>query len=157
MAKPIQERPPSSVVARLLDTAAAARAIQPRGFIEHTRPDSRNSPDGTPAMNPITPGTPRHVKREITLTPQANETLDTLVELCRRATGTRLSTSHVLRAVLVSIMHSMPFLDYEMMKVGPLKLPGNSPDRQSEREHFESRLAQALLAGIRRAPAFTSD
>lgn len=80
-----------------------------------------------------------------------------LVDLYRRATGTRLTTSHVARAVLCGVEHSMASLEREARKLGPMRLPSNARGRELERERFESRLADAFISGIRAAAAFDPD
>lgn len=156
MARALQRPPPTSSIARLLDTDAAARAIattpEPAakavaaqtGPLGSATPADRRSPSAT-------------VKREVILTATTDETMTRLVELYRRATGTRLSTSHVVRGMLRAIAHGMDPIQREARRIGPCRLPANAPGREAERERFEQRLAQALINGMRAAAAFETD
>lgn len=154
MAKTLHRPPPTSSIARLLDTEAAVRAIS-----------AANAPVVAPA-EPRRRPTSAHVngdshlsmiKREVTLTAATDETLTKLVELYRRTTGTRLSTSHVARVMLRAIAHCMGPIEREARRVGRCRLPANAKGREAEREHFEHRLALALVEGMRTAASFSSD
>lgn len=147
MAKPLHRTPPSSSIARLLDQDAAARAI--------AAPASERTVN--PVAAPAVPraevcAQPRTVKRELTLTVATDETLTQLVDLYRRSTGTRLSTSHVARAMLRAIAYCMDSVEREARRIGRRKLPANAAGCETQRERFEHRLAQALINGIRAAP-----
>lgn len=162
MAKQLRHPSPSSSVARLLDLDAAARAVrsnaghQPLQVTAHAPvlPEAGPSPAAIPAER-------THERacqnREVVLTPSADETFSRLVELYRRATGTRLTSSHVVRAVLKGVSHCMDQLEREARRLGPLKLPSNARGRELERERFEARLADAFIAGVRASSAFASD
>jgi hypothetical protein len=102
-------------------------------------------------------GEPANVQREFVLSPSTADTFDQLVELYRRATGTRVSSSHVARAILKGVTHSMESLQREAKRIGPMKLPGNARGREFDRERFEDRLAEAFVAGIRAGSAFHRD
>lgn len=149
MPRSLPQPPPSSTVARLLDAQAAARAT-------HSAADVL--PPGTHLpLAPSDPTTPRpqeqrEIKRELTLSPATDETFTQLIELYRRATGTRLSASHLARALLMGIATCLPALQREAARLGPLKLPGNAPGYQRERQRFEERLARAFVAGMRSLP-----
>src|SRR5579864_1128449 len=100
MAKQLQKAPPTSSVARLLDLDAAARAVatnQPRPMLETSAPHPFAS-GAALAAKPVD-NRPR-IKRELVLTEKADATLTRLVELYRRQTGAKMTTSHVARAVL---------------------------------------------------------
>lgn len=178
MAKPLREPPPSSSVARLFDMGAAARAIatpppEPlsppvaSAAVEETTRDRPLTPDRpirTPAAPvPQQPAVPQPsgeqptLKRELVLTPTADQTFGTLVELYRRSTGTRLTSSHVARAMLKAVAHCMDELEREASRIGPLKLPANARGRELERERFEARIADAFAAGMRASAAFHHD
>ena len=151
MAKNLRTSPPSSSVARLLDPVAAARAIQ-----QVSAHDA-----GPPASPPMTawpgqdirlaPPRERLVKREIVLTPEADAVLDQLLGLYRQATRTRLSTSHVIRAMLLSAQYAMDALDNELEHVGALRLPSNARGRDAERRRFEMSLARAFAKAMQHA------
>lgn len=89
------------------------------------------------------------VKREFVLTPEADATLDRLVELYRRATRTRLSTSHVIRSILLATGQGMDALLSELSLMQPMRLPSNAPGRDAERTRFESALAHAFRNAMR--------
>src|SRR4051812_28583927 len=93
MAKPLTVLPPTSSVAKLLDPgigAAALRPIsQPAGGPVHGRTGAQEGP-GTP-LTPVAPtGEPADIKREFTLTRSADSTLNELLALLQRQTGSRL-------------------------------------------------------------------
>lgn len=157
MAKPLTTPPPSSAVARLLDLKAAARATAPieplnvsqTAPIEQTvQNDSSIAFHPGPTAKKIDPP-----KRELVLTPETDAVLAKLVELYRQTTGTRLTTSHVARAILKGVHHCMHYLEREARHLPPMNLPSNAKGRELERERFEARLADAFIAGIRAAPA----
>ena len=154
MPQPLREPPPSSSIARLLDAEAAARAIGPT-LMNHSAPNE-----------PIDEGTPSPldakrctvlIKREITLTPAADETLTQLVDVFRRATRTRLGTSLTARALLRAVAHCMAAIEREARRTGPCKLPANASGKEAERDRFEFRVAQAIANGMRSAACLESE
>jgi hypothetical protein len=168
MAKPLREPPPSSSVARLLDVEAAARALAPAEPINR---DAPVSPPLAPKREEVPPipaaqalpvqriaptGEPANIKRELVLSPSTDETFSKLVELYRRSTGTRLSSSHVARAILKGVAACLPALEREAETIGRLRLPGNARGREGERERFEERIAEAFTNGVRAAAAYRS-
>jgi hypothetical protein len=175
MPKPLRQPPPSSSVARLLDLGAAARAVatvqpdpappQQTATVPATPPAQSAQPVIThaPAANTAPPPAPQppaatgeqpNVKREFVLTPSADATFSRIVDLYRRSTGTRLTSSHVARAMLMGVAHCMDSLEREARRITPTKLPSNARGRELERERFEARLADAFVAGMRAAAAF---
>lgn len=160
MPKQLRQPPPSSSVARLLDLDAAARAVrasdarQSPPAVGHDERSLAAAPD--PTLVQRTHERP-HLNREVVLTPSADETFSRLVEMYRRATGTRLTSSHVVRAVLKGVAHCLEHLEREARRLGPLKLPANARGRELERERFEARLADAFIAGVRASSAFDAD
>jgi hypothetical protein len=113
-------------------------------------PDEQQAQAAGPGENPT-------IKREFVLTASTDQTFSQVVDLYRRSTGTKLSSSHVARAILRGIDHCMDSLEREARHIGALKLPGNARGREGERERFEQRLAEAFVAGIRAAPALNRD
>jgi len=97
------------------------------------------------------------IKREIVLSLSTDETFTRLIELYRRSTGTRLSGSHVARAMLRGVSHCFESLQREAGDIGRLKLPGNARGREGERDRFEDRIAEAFVNGIRSAAAYRRD
>lgn len=176
MAKPLREPPPSSSVARLFDMGAAARAIatpvaeppppvptmpapaaNPEPAPDRPIRSAASVPPPQPSPAPQPTGEQPTLKRELVLTPSADQTFARLVELYRRTTGTRLTTSHVARAMLKAVAHCMDEIEREAARIGPLKLPGNARGRELERERFEARIADAFAAGMRASAAFHHD
>lgn len=165
MAKPLRQPPPTSSVAHLFDMEAAARAVATPAVAP--RPASQE-PAGTPKIaTELVARSPEHaavnlgeqpnVKREFVLTPSTDQAFTRLVDLYRRSTGTRLTSSHVARAVMKGIAHCMDTLEREARRMGPQRLPSNARDQALERERFEARIADAFVAGVRSAAAFDSD
>ena len=151
MAKMLRHEPPSSFVARLLDPVAANRAVQ-KVAVYHGDPTAFTT-DPTPAEpNDLAAARTRGpVKREIVLTRETDTALDQLLALFRRSTGARLSTSHVVRVILLVAYLAMDRLESELASIGPLDLPSNARNREAERKQFESMLAQTLAGAVRDA------
>ncbi len=94
------------------------------------------------------------LKREFVLTSEAEETLSQLVQTYRQATRTRLSNSHVIRALLRGVAHGMSEIQREAELLGTLKLPSNAKDREHERDRFEDALASNLVSAMRSLPSY---
>lgn len=150
MAKPLRETPPTSSIERLFDIKAAARAVaEPQldapsmaAVDEPKRRTARRSSAERPSQS-----------REIVLTPSGAKSFDALVDLYRRTTQTRLTASHVARVIMKAVEYSFDQLEREAKRLGPLKLPSNARTAEDERERFESKIADAFVAGVRNAPA----
>lgn len=152
MAKPLHEPLPSSSIARLLDRTAAARATAPPSSVplafHPAAPSTR--PDDVPQPLARVDETPACTKREFTLCSHTDDVFSQLADIYRRTTRTRLSNSHVMRALLRGVAHCLDGLELEAHKqLVPQKLPSNARGRQEERARFEERLARVLIAGIR--------
>jgi hypothetical protein len=89
------------------------------------------------------------VKRELTLTRSTDQTLDELVAVYQRATGSRVHASHMMRALLRAVSLFLPEIEQSPAALGPLRRPSNAPGREAERDAFEAQLAESLLAGMR--------
>lgn len=158
MARPLRTEPPSSSIARLLDINAAARAVA-APVVTPEMPEAQapqqQVPDGSlrVAANPTPAIASPLIKREFVFTPASEATFTQLVEVYRRTTGTKLTASHVARALMKGVAHCMEYLEKEARRIGPLKLPSNARGRDLERERFEARIADAFVTGIRSAPA----
>jgi hypothetical protein len=142
MPKPLSRPSPTSSVANLLDPgigSAVLAAVKPPPPRPPAFPPARE-PDGPDAV---------YLKREFVLTQTADATLKRLVGLFETATGTTVSNSHVLRAVLSLVADSWPDLEREAARLGPLARPSNARGKEAERVAFERALADALLAGLR--------
>lgn len=151
MAKNLRTTPPSSSVARLLDPVAASRAIEKvSGYLPPSRTvEPPITP--TPSRAAVDLAGARLIKREVVLTPETDAILDELVEAFRRATRTRLSTSHVVRAMLLSAQHAGDGIRTHLHQAGCVRLPSNARGRDAEREHFELLLARAFATAMREA------
>lgn len=171
MAKPLREPPPSSSVAHLFDVGAAARAVatpviaaapSSLATVSEPQPVARSTPlepaprSAQPSMRTATGERPT-IKRTLVLTPSANATFSRLVELYQRTTGTRLTDSHVARAMFRGIEHCMETLEREARRLGPQKLPANGRGHELDRERFEARIADAFVAGVRAASSLESE
>lgn len=157
MPRPLRDSPPSSAVARLLDVGAASRAVAATAV---------SAPEATIFVPPTT-AAPQSgnrgldgallIKREFVLTPVTEQSLTQLIDVIRRATGARVSASHVLRALLLATQHAQASIGTEARRVGPLRLPSNARGRESERAAFERRITVALVAGMRSAATLDLD
>lgn len=134
MAKPLTNAVPSSAVARLLEPGVARAALV--------------EPATAPKVIEPTGETP-DIKREFILTQTADDALGHLTALYSKATGTNVTNSHFLRAVLKTLMHGMPELEKQAWQIGKLKRPSNARGNESERDDYEKRIAASLLAGMR--------
>jgi len=159
MAKALSTPVPSSSIVRLFDLESAAKAVVVSDPSNEAEPAAAPADilrtSGTADIPVLTRAGPSaFVSRQLLLTPATDAALTNLVEVLRRSTGTKLSTSHVARAMLKGIAHSMHTLEREARRLGPMKLPSNARGHEAERERFEARLADAFVAGVRAAAAF---
>ena len=152
MPKTLTEPPPTSSVARLLDKGAVARALSP-GLSPPRTPSASFEAAGVslvsghgeaPRASPI--------KREFVLSHEADATLATLVSIYRQATGSRLSASHIVRALLRSAEHGLESIEREAQRLGFLKLPSNDKGHEAQRKAFEAKLVGSLIAAMRAVP-----
>jgi len=154
MAKTLHEPTPTSAVARLLDRGAAARALQP---VSDSAPRDIEPATRTTAVQDLNkpPPTPAPAtKREFLLSTDAERTFNQLMTLYRDATGSRLTSSQLFRAILRAIAHALPEIEREVCRLGAMRLPANGRGFESQREHFERRLATAFAAGMRAAATY---
>jgi hypothetical protein len=135
MAKPLTSAVPSSAVARLLEpgVARAALAEAPAGNSKAPEPTGE-TPD---------------IKREFILTQTADDALGHLISLYSKATGTHVTNSHFLRAVLKALALAMPDVEKQAWQIGKLRRPSNARGKEAERDEYEKQIAAALLAGMR--------
>lgn len=126
MARPQSLDASRSTVSRLLDPQSVALS----------EPITRFSSDAADG--------PRLTKREVTFCEQTDPLLHELTERLRRSTRTRLTVSHVARALLRAFAPALPFVDECARGRGAWRLPSNARARQSEREQFEAELAAVL-------------
>ncbi len=149
MPKPLSSIPPSSSIAKLLEPGVGAAAVKPAPAQAGMRAGGDAGAREPVSVQPEPTGEPADVKRELTLTRSTDETLDELVLVYQRATGSRVHASHVMRALLRALSLSLPEIERSATGLGPLRRPSNAPGREAERDAFEARLADSLLAGLR--------
>lgn len=144
MARTLRDTPPSSSIARLLDTGAAARATAPRdaapaamtgGAVSETGWSDR--PDAV---------RPSRIKREVLLCPETDEVLDELVRILRRSTRARVTTSHVVRALLLATSKRLEIIRRQATHLGPRRLPSNAQGNDQARRDFEETLAALFFS-----------
>jgi hypothetical protein len=92
--------------------------------------------------------------REFKLTPGTDATVEWLVDLFREQTRTRLTASHVARALLKAVHHAKPEIERAAKQLQRLKLPSKSREAELERERFEARIADVIVAGMRAAAVY---
>lgn len=156
MARPLREPPPTSSVLRLFDTAAAERATMGLNNQSASAPAAANGRGVAGTPSEMT-GRPTLCKREVILTRETDATFEQLLQVLRVATGTRLTASQMVRALLKSVAHAMPTIQREAARIQHMKLPGNAAAQAAQRERFENRIAQVLVAGLRAAAALETD
>lgn len=151
MARPLRENPPTSSITRLLDAAAATRAL---GIPASTLPvQALHQPEAScpsttaPFAGPLR----RKTTRELHLCPESDAALEALIQTLRGATGTRLSASHVARALLRAAAHCLVDIQTAAAELQPQPLPSNAAGYEHERERFEEQLKATMLAGLRGA------
>src|SRR4051812_14359581 len=114
MAKPLWKPQPTSSVAGLLEPGVGAAAI---GHVQAASPAApargREPTEET--------GEPANIKREFVLTASTDRALRELVSVFERATGTTITNSHLLRAVLRVTAHALPEIERQAAGLGPLK------------------------------------
>jgi len=133
MARPRGHTHARGSIARLLDTTSLDQRVVAERRVESVR---------TP---------PRYRKRQVVLDDAANATLEQLTEALRRATGTRLTTSHAVRALLTAVSPTLQAV--AMMQAPPqaMFLPNNAPRFEHERVAFERALCDMLVAAMLRS------
>lgn len=153
MAKTLRDPTPTSSVARLLDRDVAARAIEPRTGVP--LPELPVAGHAMERNAPQRLGAPV-IKREFILTESADETFTRVLMLFRRATRTRMTASHLFRAMMIGLSHCFTALEKESVRMREERLPPNGPAFEAQRIAYEGRIAEAFVSGIRSAAAFHS-
>lgn len=151
MARSLRDTPPTSSVARLFDSNAAGRATRSLGPIDahgHDPGEHENARSPAGGMRATAPKC-KPIKREILLSREADAAMERLVQMLRDATGARLTASHVARALLLAAEHAAPCIQQAAELLGPETLPSNAPAYESARRRFESRIARAIVEGMR--------
>jgi hypothetical protein len=135
MAKALTSVVPSSAVARLLEPGVARAAlVEAEPPVRKVVAPTRETPD---------------VKREFILTETTDDALGHRTSLYSKATGTNVTNSHFLRALLTALAHAMPEIEKQAWQIGKLSRPSNARGKKVEREEYERRIAASLLAGMR--------
>lgn len=149
MPRTLRQSPPSSSVARLLDASAATRAIaRPNEFQAETEsgvPSSTSKADYAGPAFPPADMNARRIKREILLCPETEETLDELVRFLRLGTRSRVTTSHMVRALLRAVAPDLDAIRQRAAQLGPRRLPSNAPGSEAARRQFEQMIAGILI------------
>ena len=152
MPKPLLRPQPTSSVANILDEsvarAALARVTPTRRVVEEIDHAVHTIPVVDDESLTETPT----IRRQFILTPSADLTLKHMVALYSKATGSELTNSHVLRALLKAIEHAMPQLEHEAEQMGKLKRPKNDRANEAHRDEFERKLASCIVTGMHGAP-----
>lgn len=144
MAKNLRQPPPSSSVVRLLDPDAVARAVA------HSPPSPGRADTCRSGAHEVQLA--RIVKRELALCAETDATFERLIQALRRASGTRLSASHALRAVVRALAPHLRSIELETVRRGPRRMPGNAAGAVAQRYAFETQLAECIAAGVRANP-----
>ncbi len=135
MAKALTSVVPSSAVARLLEPGVGRAAlVEPEPAVPKAAAPTGETPD---------------IKREFILTQTTDDALGHLTSLYSKATGTNVTNSHFLRALLNALAHAMPEIEKQAWQIGKLRRPSNARGKEAEREEYERRIAASLLAGMR--------
>lgn len=157
MARTLQRPPPSSSLARLLDTGAANRATaRPDDSTTVHEQDAHSAKvnferQHVAALAHLPTGEiRRRIKREVLLCPETEETLDELVRFLRLGTRARVTTSHLVRALLRAVAPHLTAIRLRAAQLGPQRLPSNAPGCEAARRQFEQMIAAIL---IRESPA----
>ena len=151
MPKPLLRPQPTSSVANILDESVARAAlarVTPARRVEETEQAAHTTSVVADEALTETPT----IRRQFILTPSADLTLKHIVALYSKATGSELTNSHVLRALLKAIEHAMPQLEHEAEQMGKLKRPKNDRANEAHRDEFERKLASCIVAGMHDAP-----
>ena len=151
MPKPLLRPQPTSSVANILDESVARAAlarVTPARRVEETEQAAHTTSVVADEALTETPT----IRRQFILTPSADLTLKHIVALYSKATGSELTNSHVLRALLKAIEHAMPQLEHEADQMGKLKRPKNDRANEAHRDEFERKLASCIVAGMHGAP-----
>jgi len=154
MARTLRDPPPTSSLARLLDLDAATRATsrhrdpltdqygdRAAPIDRDARPEARSSTEWPDVIRPS------RIKREVLLCCETDETLDEVVRMLRLSTRTRVTTSHVVRALLRAISRRLDDIRRQAVHLGPRRLPSNSAGSEHARRDFEEALAAIFFAG----------
>jgi hypothetical protein len=152
MPKPLLRPQPTSSVANILDEsvarAALARVTPARRVVEETD----HAVHAIPIVDDESLTETPTIRRQFILTPSADLTLKHMIALYSKATGSELTNSHVLRALLKAVEHAMPQLEHEAEQMGKLKRPKNDRANEAHRDEFERKLASCIVAGMQGAP-----
>jgi len=132
MATPREANDRRGAVGALLDAGTAATVYSPTQF-DRQRPSSK----------------PTYRKRQIILDHRTDTTLQELTDSLRRVTGTRLTTSHAVRAMLRMIEPALPRLSMARAPVEATFLPNNAARFADERIRFEDALKGLIGEAVR--------
>lgn len=134
MARVLTSHPPTSSVARLLDMESAARALAPCSDNSTTH---------------ASPATATFLKREFVLSEETNSVFQSMLDAVREGTRTRLTASHLMRAMILVFADDLDTVARELDSLAPGALPSNAKAKAWVRVQFERRIAAALRRGLK--------
>lgn len=91
------------------------------------------------------------VKREFVLTRETDAIINEVVSVLRDVSGTRLSSSHVLRGLARLLVRHLPSIRHAAVAMGPQRLPATGTGHALARLAFEQYLAQVFEVAISRS------
>lgn len=140
MVRTLKDTPPTSSAARFFESSVAERVLR------HAETAALQPPPARPA------GQLSHayswVKREFTLSTDADRAFTQFVSLLRDSTGTRLHNSHAMRALIHAVEPAFEAVRRELLASGPYRLPGNGKGDEGRRCEFERRLSAAIQVAL---------
>lgn len=71
--------------------------------------------------------------------------LDELVRFLRLGTRARVTTSHLVRALLRAVAPDLDGIRLRAAQLGPRRLPSNAPGSETARRQFEELIAGVLV------------
>jgi len=132
MATPRSDTGARSAVGALLEASAAATAMTP---LRVSQPDRRQRQS--------------YRKRQVILDDRTDITLQELTDSLRRVTGTRLTTSHAVRAMLRMVEPALPRLSTAKAPAEATCLPNNAARFAEDRARFEQALRLLIGEALR--------
>lgn len=125
-------------------------APQMRSAAAHLLDDDAFGDATTPKPGAVLAAAPRPTtkfrKRQVILDDTAHDRLERLTAALRRSTGTRLTTSHAMRALLSLTDAAISALAITTPPPQAMHLPNNAPRFDGERRQFEHALAGMIRA-----------
>jgi hypothetical protein len=101
--------------------------------------------ENTAPAHPPAEARARRIKREILLCAETDETLDELVRFLRLGTRARVTTSHLVRALLRAVALDLNAIRLRAAQLGPRRLPSNARGSEAARRRFEEMIAGVII------------